>query len=103
VSELVSLNEQLDRAKTALTDSLAYVLKQDEEIKRLREQALSVDVLVDAFLSWELPQSVCSDPCVSMYEYPHERYGTSLLTAGEARQMFEHVLAPHASRKEGGR
>jgi len=48
--------------------------------------------LVDAFLSWPLPDSVCSDGCVTERGAPH-RTGTNLLTADEARQMFEHVLA----------
>lgn len=47
--------------------------------------------LVDRFLSWPLPASVCSDTCVSDPTYPH-RSGTNLLTATEARQMLEHVL-----------
>lgn len=48
--------------------------------------------LVDAFLSWPLPDSVCSDGCVTERGAPH-RTGTNLLTADEARQMFEHALA----------
>ena len=48
--------------------------------------------LVDRFLKWKLPASVCSDTCVSRSGYPFERIGTSLLTADEARQMLEYVL-----------
>lgn len=51
----------------------------------------AIDELVNRFLAWPLPQSVRSDPCVIDKEYPH-RIGTNLLTADEARQMFEHVL-----------
>ncbi len=51
-----------------------------------------VSRLVDRFLAWPLPESVCSDECASMPGYPH-RCGTNLLTATEARQMLEHVLA----------
>ena len=47
--------------------------------------------LVDAFLAWPLPESVCSDGCVTERSAAH-RIGTNLLTADEARQMFEHVL-----------
>lgn len=54
--------------------------------------------LVDAFLSWPLPDSVCSDLCVTEHGHPH-RIGANLLTAVEARQMFEHALAN--SRDEG--
>lgn len=51
-----------------------------------------IDKLVDRFLAWPLPDSVCSDPCASKSGYPH-RSGTNLLTADEARQMFKHLFA----------
>jgi hypothetical protein len=57
-----------------------------------------LDKMVDRFLSWPLPSSVCSDACVVQRGYPH-RIGTNLLTADEARQMLEHVLP---SRAEAG-
>lgn len=47
--------------------------------------------LVDRFLAWPLPASVCSDPCASSPAYPH-RSGTNLLTAEEAEAMLKHVL-----------
>lgn len=52
----------------------------------------AIGEFVDRFLSWPLPKSVCSDLCVTKLAYPHGRYGTSLLTADEARQMLEYVL-----------
>lgn len=52
-----------------------------------------MDRLVNRFLAWPLPKSVCSDACVTDKDYPHPRSGTNLLTADEARQMLEHVLA----------
>lgn len=61
--------------------------KTDEEIKRL----------VDLFLAWPLPKSVRSDTCVTV-DYPHQRSGTNLLTADEARQMFEYLFADEATR-----
>ena len=55
-----------------------------------REQ---LDEMVKRFLSWPLPDSVCSDFCVTVRDYkPPNRVGTNLLTADEARQMLEHVL-----------
>jgi hypothetical protein len=48
-----------------------------------------IDAMVNAFLGWPLPSSVCPDPCASNPSYPH-RIGTDLLTASEAKQMFEH-------------
>ena len=44
--------------------------------------------MVDRFLTWPLPASVCSDPCATTQGYPH-RAGTNLLTADEARAMLE--------------
>ena len=48
--------------------------------------------LVDKFLAWPLPSSVSSDQCTTVRGYPH-RSGTNLLTATEARQMFEYLFA----------
>src|SRR3989442_11525 len=52
---------------------------------------VQIQHLVDAFLAWPLPPSVRSDDCATVQGYP-SRIGTNLLTADEARQMFEHVL-----------
>ncbi len=50
------------------------------------------DKLVDRFLQWPLPKSVCSDKCVSEPNYQGDRVGTNLLTADEARQMIEYLF-----------
>lgn len=55
------------------------------------------DEMVDRFLAWPLPKSVCSDQCVTDNNYPNSRSGTNLLTATEARAMLEHVLGPAQS------
>lgn len=47
--------------------------------------------MVDRFLAWPLPKSVCSDTCVTDSNYPSPRSGTNLLTADEARSMLEYV------------
>lgn len=52
------------------------------------------DAMVDRFLSWPLPESVCADLCATKHGYPN-RIGTNLLTGEEARKMLEHVLADH--------
>lgn len=54
---------------------------------------MNINEMVNRFLSWPLPKSVCADPCASNPDYPH-RSGTNLLNALEARQMLEHVLGP---------
>lgn len=50
--------------------------------------------LVDAFLCWHLPKSVCADGCTTTTEWPHPRYGTNLLTSVEAEQMVREVVLP---------
>jgi len=54
--------------------------------------------MVDRFLTWPLPESVCADPCATKQGLG--RTGTNLLSAIEARQMLEHLLAPQESRSE---
>lgn len=51
-----------------------------------------IKALVDLFLAWPLPKSVCSDRCVIDPNYKFSRSGTNLLTATEARQMIEYLL-----------
>lgn len=52
----------------------------------------NIQRLVNKFLAWPLPATVCSDPCVTIYGYEFPRLGTNLLTSDEARQMFEFVV-----------
>lgn len=47
--------------------------------------------MVDRFLAWPWPDSVCADFCATKQGYPN-RIGTNLLNAIEARAMVEHVL-----------
>ena len=65
--------------------------------------AANVDALVDRFLAWPLPASVCSDLCATKQGYPH-RSGTNLLSAAEARAMLEYVLGIEslAQQAQGG-
>lgn len=51
-----------------------------------------IDRLVERFLTWPLPDSVCADLNATQQGAPH-RSGTNLLSAAEAKQMFEYVLA----------
>lgn len=52
-----------------------------------------VKEMVDRFLSWKLPKTVCPDAATTDPLYPYDLHGTNLLTADEARQMIEHLLA----------
>ncbi len=77
----------------ACQDGRATCLRVLEIMEREAElQRPSVDRMVDSFLAWPLPESVCPDECVMDQKYPH-RTGTNLLTAPEAKQMIEHLLA----------
>ena len=58
---------------------------------------MNIDKLVDRFLAWPLPKSVASDGCVTNRDYPHQRIGTNLLTADEAKQMIEYLLSETAA------
>lgn len=62
-----------------------------EKLCALAHALGSVDELVNRFLAWPLPESVCADRCATEHGYPH-RSGTHLLNADEARQMIEHLL-----------
>jgi hypothetical protein len=59
-----------------------------------RTVAIDIKALTDRFLAWRLPQSVCSDTCVSDQDYKLPRSGTNLLTADEAKQMLEYLFEP---------
>ena len=51
-----------------------------------------IDRFVDRFLACPLPQSVKADSCACNPHYRHQRTGTNLLTAAEAKQVLQHVL-----------
>lgn len=55
------------------------------------DNSKQMDLLVNAFLSWPLPETVASDTCVTVKGQSH-RVGTNLLTANEAKQMFQHIF-----------
>lgn len=76
----------------ACQDGRATCLRVLEIIEREMDlKRPSMDKMVDSFLAWPLPDSVCSDLCVTKPAYQN-RSGTNLLTATEARQMLEHIL-----------
>ena len=62
-----------------------------EEIGKVEDVA----GLVNKFLSWPLPQSVCSDSCVTNSSYGYSRIGTNLLNATEAEIMIRHLFSGH--------
>ena len=62
------------------------------EVKAALSEKPNIDKLVDKFLMWKLPESVCSDTCVSDRNYKFQRNGTNLLSAYEAKQMIEYLL-----------
>jgi len=57
-----------------------------------------IDQLVDRFLACPLPQSVKADSCACNPHYPHQRTGTNLLTATEAKEVLTAVLGADLER-----
>jgi hypothetical protein len=55
-----------------------------------------VSRLVDRFLMWPLPDSVCADLCAT--RQGPGRIGTNLLSATEAKEMIEYLLGPALSK-----
>lgn len=55
-----------------------------------------IDSMVDDFLRWPLPDSVCADGCAT--KQGPGRVGTNLLSAVEAKQMFTDVVAPKVAK-----
>ena len=59
----------------------------------------NIDKMVNRFIRWKLPQDFGPDAGVTFNpghiapSSPHWPTGTNLLTADQARQMFEHVTA----------
>lgn len=78
-----------------------YEFRNLYEAPMLSTEAMDFKALVDRFLAWPLPDSVCSDGCVTERGYPN-RSGTNLLTASEAEAMLRHVLAARSSSVEAG-
>lgn len=56
------------------------------------EPQADIAEMVNRFLGWPLPLTVCSDLCATMQGIKH-RSGTNLLNADEAKAMLEYVLA----------
>lgn len=54
--------------------------------------------MVDDFLRWPLPDSVCADSCTTKQGLG--RVGTNLLTAVEAKAMFEAIVLPKLAELE---
>ena len=104
------LQESIDN-EGKLASFAALIKRIDAALAEPQEQNVVVTAeMVDRFLSWPLPESVCADLCTtesSFYQkrgYTHDgRCGTNLLSEGEARQMLEHVLnvAPQPSTATG--
>lgn len=72
------------------TDTQGADVAEALHLERQKER----DALVDRFLAWPLPRSVCSDLCVTDRGYNFPRTGTNLLTQDEARQMLDYLLGP---------
>jgi hypothetical protein len=66
---------------------------------------IDIEKLVNRFLGWPLPKTFAPDCGISFTKLNHPTswpIGTNLLTAEEARQMFEHVLDVGAATADTG-
>jgi hypothetical protein len=70
-----------------------------------------IDVMVDRFLSWQLPKDFCPDAGIKFTPLPQPPFtwpvGTNLLTAQQAREMIVHIMTDaipeeHRSTEEEG-
>jgi hypothetical protein len=80
----------------------SYEDMRDKVLELESECALAIDEMVNRFLSWKLPESVLADRC-ACERTGCIRYGTNLLSATEARQMIEHLMAKNSTRKADGK
>lgn len=58
--------------------------------------AVNIDAMVDRFLAWPVPKDFAPDAGIQFNSSAHPNgwpVGTNLLTAAQAKAMFEHVLA----------
>lgn len=71
----------------------AYQAGAAHQRQQAREVVMpSAEILADLFVGCPLPKTVRVDECALAPDYPH-RFGTNLLTWGEARLMFGEMLA----------
>ena len=95
MNKLTVANMQVEALRKQIADAQATIADLQGQVE------VNVDALVDRFLAWPLPASVCSDLCATKQGYPH-RSGTNLLSAVEAKAMLEYVLGIAQQAQEGG-
>ncbi len=83
----------VDARELEHTDAAARleIASRDEIIRNLKTEP-AVDALVDRFLAWPVPTSCCPDNLDADGRMRPGGSGTNLLSAAEAKQMFEFVL-----------
>ena len=90
--QLFKLDSDTEFVEKSYHDSMVRL--HDTIVAQLqRAQKAYVNILVDKFLCWELPRSVCCDQVASVQGAQGiYRTGTNLLTADEAKKMIEYLL-----------
>ncbi|WP_203309783.1 hypothetical protein [Sphingomonas beigongshangi] len=58
----------------------------------MKEMAHTLNALANRFVATPLPEGVAADLCATRADYPHQRYGTNLLTVDQAAQMLGEIL-----------
>jgi hypothetical protein len=90
---IIELNEPYPWHRFKIVEDSASAQEDTSSIEHGLLDPRIVDTMVDRFLSWPLPNSVCADICATNPNYPHSRNGTNLLTKVEAKSMVEYVLS----------
>jgi len=97
-AECQRLKAELEEKKIELigarSQMVEYAIERNkaEQNLQLAIGALEIKSLVDKFLAWKLPTTCRPDPYPP--ESPHAQHnsGTNLLTADEAKQLFEYLF-----------
>lgn len=74
---------------------VGYAIRQMKSGAHPQRASLVTEEMVNRFLSWPLPESVCADLCATIQGTG--RVGTNLLSALEAGQMLKYVLDADAA------
>lgn len=94
-SKIQQLEAELLELKTWLDGSLIYahVNQLKAENKQLRSlYTINIQAAVEKFLAWHLPQDFAPDGGIKYERGQHFATGTNLLTATQAKEMFEYCL-----------
>lgn len=90
------MGAEIDRLITAGAEQAQHIRSLEDYAKKLEADRPEMAALVDRFLSWPLPSTVCTDGYThvpsSVRRVDWSGHGTNLLNGIEAEAMLAHVL-----------